>query len=258
MKKYRKLKEKIKRGTSLFLSSVLTMMVFFPYLPPMQVKAADHDYGDKVTLTSAHGDFGEDHKLYCIDKGGLAIWGIADDGDVYENHKPSEAELPLSKREQEYIFWGILSLQASLGDDKANKAISAINVSAQAQGKDPIGKKVSEEDLKALIYSSSVRAKYPWLETVAANTEDYLKMAGLIGGSGGSTQSGKLVPAVIANSTSLSTAYQISRTDFTIQFDAGGADAGFIQKVPILFSNDNGTNYDSTPTDARTYTKTSN
>ena len=68
-------------------------------------------------------------------------------------------------------------------------------------------------------------------------------MGGLLGGSGGSTQSGKKVPDIIADSTSLTTAYQINRSDFTIHFDAGGADADFIQKVPIVFSNDNGATY---------------
>ena len=231
-------------------------MTFLPYLPILQVGA--DDYGKQVTLTSAHGDIGKDHKLYCIDKGGLAIWGIAEKGDRYEGHRPSEAEVPLSKKEQEYVFWGILTLQASLGNKEANTIITAINTNAQAQGKTPIGKKVTEEDLKALIYMSSVRKKYLWLEEIAEHTEDYLKMAGLIGDNGGSTQSGKKVPNVIANSTSLSTAYQINHSDFTIHFDEGGADSDFIQKVPILFSNDSGATYNPVPTDSWTYTKTSN
>jgi len=255
MKKVSKWKERGKRATSLFLSAVLCLMTFFPYLPSLQVQAAEKD---TVTLTTAHGDFGGSHKLYCIDKGGFAIWGIADDGDVYKKHKPSEAEVPLSKKEQEYIFWGILSLQTTLGIKKANDIKTTINEKAEAQGKMKIGKSVSEEDLKALIYSSSVRNKYGWLETVAANTEEYLKMAGLIGGSSGSTQSGKKIPDAIANSTSPTSAYQISRSDFTIHFDEGGADADFIQKVPILFSNDNGSTYSPTPTDGWIYTKTDN
>lgn len=66
------------------------------------------------------------------------------------------------------------------------------------------------------------------------------------------------VPDIIADSTSLTTAYQINRSDFTIHFDAGGADADFIQKVPIVFSNDNGATYKPEPTDGWSYTKTSN
>lgn len=246
----------INRALSAFISLILALMTFFPYLPSMQIKAAD--FGNRVTLTTAHGDFGGSHKLYCIDKGGLAIWGIADDGDQYECHKPSDAEVPLTLREQEYIFWGLLSLQSSLGIKEANSIISIINNNAQAQGKATIGKPVTEEDLKALIYMSSVRNKYPWLEKVASNTEEYLKMAGLIGGNGGSTQSGRKIPTVIANHTSLTNAYQISLTDFTIQFDEGGADSDFIKKVPIYFSNNNGTTFEPSPTDGWTYTKTSN
>ena len=152
MKKVSKWKERGKRATSLFLSAMLCLMTFFPYLPSLQVQAAEKD---TVTLTTAHGDFGGSHKLYCIDKGGFAIWGIADDGDVYKKHKPSEAEVSLSKKEQEYIFWGILSLQTTLGIKKANDIKTTINEKAEAQGKMKIGKSVSEEDLKALIYSSS-------------------------------------------------------------------------------------------------------
>lgn len=257
MKKICKRKESGKRAVSLFLSVMLCLMTVFPYLPLLQVQAAA-SIGQIVTLTSAHGDIGGPHKLYCIDKGGLAIYGIADDGDKYAYHRPSEAEVPLSKQEQEYIFWGILTLQASLGEKKAIDIVKAINTNAMTQGKEKIGKLVTEEDLKALIYMSSVRDKYPWLEEVAANTEEYLKMAGLIGGNGGSTQSGKKVPDIIAHSTSLTSAYQINCTDFTIHFDAGGADADFIQKVPILFSNDNGTTFNPMPTDGWTYSKTAN
>lgn len=210
-----------------------------------------------VTLETAYGDFGGSHKLYCIDKGGLAVWGIAEKGDRYMYHKPSEAEVPLSMKEQEYIFWGILTLQASMGNKKAVKVIEAINAIAPAQGKPMIRPMVTEEDLKALIYMSSVRNKYKWLETVAANTDEYLKMAGLIGGSGGgSTQSGKKVPAVIAGNKSPESAYQISVSDWTIRFDASGADADFIRTVPIEFSNDNGINFNPSPTDGWMYTKT--
>lgn len=257
MKKFSKQKGTIKRTLSMLLSAVLALMVFFPYLPSIQVKAAAN-YGERKTLTSAHGDFGGSHRLYCIDKGGLAIWGIADDGDIYENHRPSEAEVPLSLREQEYIFWGILTLQASLGVKKANDIIFSINANASTEGKQQIKKNVTEEDLKSLIYMSGVRKKYPWLEEVAANTEEYLKLAGLIGGRGGSTQSGKKIPDVIANNTSLTSAYQISSADFTIHFDEGGADSDFIKTVPIHFSNNNGVSFEPTPTDGWIYTKTPN
>ena len=182
------------------MSAVLALMVFLPYLPPLQLEAAEND--NLVTLTTAHGDFGGDHRLYCIDKGGLAIWGIADDGDQYQKHSVSSMRIPLSEKEQEYIFWGILTLQASLGIPEAASAVKNINAEALKQGKEGISNLITEEDLKALIYRSDVRAKYPWLDTAAANTEDYLKMAGLIGGGSGTTQSGKKIPDVIAGSTS--------------------------------------------------------
>lgn len=235
-----------KRGTALLLAEILILTTCFPHVVPMKIKA--EEYGKKVILTSAQGDFDGEHKLYCIDKGGLAIWGIAAAGDEYECHKPTEAVQRMSMREQEYIFWGTLSLQALHGDESANKIIKKINDKAQIQGISPIGKLISEEDLKALIYSSSLRAKYPWLETVASNTKEYLTLAGLIGGSGGSTQSGKKIPNIIVKHTSLSAAYQIG-SDNTIHFEENGADSDFIQKVPIEFEGDDG---------GWTYTKTSN
>ncbi len=91
---------KNKKTISLLLSAVLALMVFLPYLPPLQLEAAEND--NLVTLTTAHGDFGGDHRLYCIDKGGLAIWGIADDGDQYQKHSVSSMRIPLSEKEQEY------------------------------------------------------------------------------------------------------------------------------------------------------------
>ena len=118
-----------RRAVSFVLSIVLMWMVCLPYLPPLQFQAAENR--NVVTLTSAHGEFGGEHKLYCIDKGGLAIWGIADDGDQYEMHSPSTMRIPLSQREQEYIFWGILTLQASMG---VTEAVSAENIFLQKIG----------------------------------------------------------------------------------------------------------------------------
>ena len=128
----------------------------------------------RQTLTTAHGDFGGTHKLYCIDKGGLAIWGIADDGDVYKKHRPSEAEVPLSKKEQEYIFWGILTLQASLGVKKANSIINIINSNAPAQGKIQIRKYVTEEDLTAVSYTHLLSPYVPvFHRTSATDNTDF-------------------------------------------------------------------------------------
>lgn len=247
--------KKRKQLIALLLSITLISVVFPPCLPSMQAKADQRK--ERVTLTTAQGEFGGDHKIYCIDKGGLAIWGIAAAGDQYECHKPSEAVQGLTLKEQEYIFWGILSLQASKGNKTANDIITVINTNAQSQGKERIGKLVTGEDLKALIYSSTLRSKYTWLETAASNTEEYLKLAGLLGGSS-SAQSGKKLPSVIADHTSISNAFQINQTDFTLHFDESGADADFIYKVPIEFSNNNGSSFESIPTDGWTYKKTNN
>ena len=101
MKKVSMWKERGKRATSLFLSVMLCLMTFFPYLSSLQVQAAEKD---TVTLTTAHGDFGGTHKLYCIDKGGLAIWGIADDGDVYKKHRPQKQKYLCRKKNKSTYF----------------------------------------------------------------------------------------------------------------------------------------------------------
>lgn len=255
--------------TAFLLSSVLTCMTVFPYLPVLPARAGT---GDTVVLTSAHGDYGGDHKLYCIDKGGYAFWGIADDGDVYECHRPSELSLAMTQWEKEYVFWGLLTLQASLGIREAADVVAKIRVNAQAVGRKPITNLVTEEDLKALIYSAEIREKYPWLDEAAAHTEEYLRMGGLLAGKGtgnGSTggengedasgrflPSGKTVPEVLVGSTSLGSAFQVNSTDFTLYFDETGADAEFIRQVPLLFSNDNGLTFQPEPTDGWMYQKT--
>lgn len=243
-----------RRTVSFILSIVLMWMVCLPYLPPLQFQAAENR--DTVVLTSAHGDFGGEHKLYCIDKGGLAIWGIADDGDQYERHSPSSMRIPLSQREQEYIFWGILTLQASMGVTEAVTAVKNIKANAAAQGKMPITSLVTEEDLKAIIYKADVRAKYPWLENAAADTEGYLKAAGLISEGGSISQSGKRIPEALAGCTSESAAYLVSADDYTIHFAEDGSDAEFIAAVPLLFSGDAGLSYTETPPDGWICTKT--
>ena len=67
MKRIRRWSETIKRKQAGFLAVILGMMVFVPYLP-VRIQAAP-DPGTVVTLTSAYGDTGLGHKLYCIDKG---------------------------------------------------------------------------------------------------------------------------------------------------------------------------------------------
>lgn len=176
-------RENVKRGMAFVLAIILGGMAFLPGFPVFPVKAAPAS-GQQTTLTTAHGDTLLGHKLYCIDKGGYAIWGIAEKGDLYEAHRPSQASVPLSSQEQKYVFWAMLSLRAALGDEKANTFIRAIMVAAKAQGKPEIIKMVSEEDLKTILYVPAVRAKYPWLEAAASNSEAYMQMGGMLSGGG--------------------------------------------------------------------------
>ena len=65
-------------GMAFVLAIILGGMAF-ARIPGFPVKAAPAS-GQQTTLTTAHGDTLLGHKLYCIDKGGYAIWGIAEKG----------------------------------------------------------------------------------------------------------------------------------------------------------------------------------
>ena len=252
-------RENAKRGMAFVLAIILGGMAFLPGFPVFPVKAAPAS-GQQTTLTTAHGDTLLGHKLYCIDKGGYAIWGIAEKGDLYEAHRPSQASVPLSSQEQKYVFWAMLSLRAALGDEKANTFIRAINVAAKAQGKPEIIKMVSEEDLKTILYVPAVRAKYPWLEAAASNSEAYMQMGGMLSGGGSGKENtgvgGGKIPNVIASSTSLGTAKQVDAATLTLSFAPDGSDWDFIRSVPLEFSNNDGVSFSPVPTDGWTYTKT--
>ena len=252
-------RENVKRGMAFVLAIILGGMAFLPGFPVFPAKAAPAS-GQQTTLTTAHGDTLLGHKLYCIDKGGYAIWGIAEKGDLYEAHRPSQASVPLSSQEQKYVFWAMLSLRAALGDEKANTFIRAINVAAKAQGKPEIIKMVSEEDLKTILYVPAVRAKYPWLEAAASNSEAYMKMGGMLSGGGSGKENtgvgGGKIPNVIASSTSLGTAKQVDAATLTLSFAPDGSDWDFIRSVPLEFSNNDGVSFSPVPTDGWTYTKT--
>ena len=252
-------RENVKRGMAFVLAIILGGMAFLPGFPVFPAKAAPAS-GQQTTLTTAHGDTLLGHKLYCIDKGGYAIWGIAEKGDLYEAHRPSQASVPLSSQEQKYVFWAMLSLRAALGDEKANTFIRAINVAAKAQGKPEIIKMVSEEDLKTILYVPVVRAKYPWLEAAASNSEAYMQMGGMLSGGGSGKENtgvgGGKIPNVIASSTSLGTAKQVDAATLTLSFAPDGSDWDFIRSVPLEFSNNDGVSFSPVPTDGWTYTKT--
>ena len=252
-------RENVKRGMAFALAIILGGMAFLPGFPAFPAKAAPA-IGQQTALTTAHGDTLLGHKLYCIDKGGYAIWGIAEKGDLYEAHRPSQASVPLSSQEQKYVFWAMLSLRAALGDEKANTFIRAINVAAKAQGKPEIIKMVSEEDLKTILYVPAVRAKYPWLEAAVSNSEAYMQMGGMLSGGGSGKENtgvgGGKIPNVIASSTSLGTAKQVDAATLTLSFAPDGSDWDFIRSVPLEFSNNDGVSFSPVPTDGWTYTKT--
>lgn len=235
------IREIVKRGAACGMAAVLGLMTAIPWLPPFTVHAADGS-GRRTILTSAYGDTDLGHKLYCIDRGGLALWGIADDGDVYECHRPSEASVPLSEMEKRYVFWAMVTQKAAMGDDKAGRVMECANAGAQAKGWPVIDSRVSEEDLKELIYLSSTRARYPWLEFVAGHSESYMEMGGLIG-TGNSTVGGKNIPEILSGALTVSSALKVNGDTGILSFDPSGADAEFIRTVPMEFSTDGGVTY---------------
>ena len=160
----------------------------------------------------------------------------------------------------EICILGDALAQSSAGDEKANTFIRAINVAAKAQGKPEIIKMVSEEDLKTILYVPAVRAKYPWLEAAASNSEAYMQMGGMLSGGGSGKENtgvgGGKIPNVIASSTSLGTAKQVDAATLTLSFAPDGSDWDFIRSVPLEFSNNDGVSFSPVPTDGWTYTKT--
>ena len=121
-------------GMAFVLAIILGGMAFLPGFPVFPAKAAPAS-GQQTTLTTAHGDTLLGHKLYCIDKGGYAIWGIAEKGDLYEAHRPSQASVPLSSQEQKYVFWAMLSLRAALGDEKGKYIYPGDQCGSKSTGK---------------------------------------------------------------------------------------------------------------------------
>lgn len=86
---------------------------------------------------------------------------------------------------------------------------------------------VSEEDLKTILYVPAVRAKYPWLEAAASNSEAYMQMGGMLSGGGSGKENtgvgGGKIPDVIASSTSLGTAKQVDAATLTLSFAPDGS-----------------------------------
>lgn len=226
-------KKKILRHAAAWVLTVILISgkllpVIFTY--PWRAQAAET--GDTVIA------YGAGFHHYCID--GVGANRALIDGDEYEYILPSET---LSREETALIFWGMLTLQASFGNmPQVNAVIQNINAQAAENGIAEITGFVTEADLKLLIHSSAVRGKYPWLKSVLAQGETYLKLAGLIGNSDdGAASDG--VPAVLQGHTMLGSpallaASQNSESsgEYILSFDPSGKDADFIRGVPLKYS----------------------
>ena len=203
-----------------------------PVIPLLPWKAEAARQGDTMTA------YGPDFHHYCIDGAGANRALI--DGDEYTYILPSET---LSREETALVFWGMLTLQASFGNvPQVNAVIRNINEGAAAQGVPAISNLVTEADLKLLIHSSAVRGKYSWLSAVLAQEETYLRLAGLLGGTGGG--SGMGIPAALqghtqaGNPAAFTPAQDSGRPgEYVLTFDPSGADAEFIRSVPLKFSS---------------------
>lgn len=77
--------KKWKRYMSFSLSLILALMLVFPYLPQIKVKAGGK-IGETVTITNIYGgNTGFSHNLYCVDGTGYHQWAVLGDGDEYTN-----------------------------------------------------------------------------------------------------------------------------------------------------------------------------
>lgn len=238
--------KKRNRFISWLLTVVITVMTFIPYIPAQAAKM--HNPGDNLPA------FGDTWHFYCIDAYGVASNGILGPGDMYTYVLPSTR---LNETERAYLFWATLSMLAGFGNQqKINTIIDNINAQAPSQGL-PTIEPVTEADLKTIIHKTATRNKYQWLTAAVNNAEEYMKLGGIISSGTETSNSGKSIPAVLQGHTDLTTALNVGNT-FTIEFDAGGADSDFIQKVPLYFSADGSDDsFTPEPVGGWTYVKTS-
>ena len=225
-------KKIIRRAAAWVLAVVLISGKLLPAVSALPWSAEAAEPGDTMIA------YGTGFHHYCID--GVGANRALIDGDEYEYILPSET---LSREETALIFWGTLTLQASFGNEpQINAVIRNINAQAADKGSPAITNFVTEADLKLLIHSSAVRGKYPWLKSVLAQEEAYLKLAGLIGNSDEAYGSG-LVPAVLQGHTQPESPVLLepsqsteSLGEYTLSFDPSGKDAEFIRSVPLKYS----------------------
>jgi len=224
-------------------------MLFLPHISVLDGSAAKmHQPGDQMAA------FSENWHFYCIDAYGVASNGVLQTGDMYTYVLPSTR---LNDTEREYLFWATLSMLAGFGNQQnINTVIDKINAQAPGRGLPTIDPLVTQADLKTIIHKASTRASYPWLNAVANNAEEYMKMGGIISSTSTTGTGGGSIPTVLQGHQDLSTALMIGNS-FTIDFDAGGADADFINTVPLKFSSDGSDgSFVSEPIGGWTYVKT--
>ena len=197
----------------------------------------------------------EDHFAYCIDSYELlgAAGGIM--GGVNEEYTYVQPTTKLSNEECAILFWGTLSMLASMGNQECATVRNKINAQAPSMGLPALTPMVTEQDLKLLIHLETMKRKYPWLNAVVEHGDSYMEMAGLKG-SGGSSMGGKTIPAVLQGHVDPSGALAVDKKTLAISFDSSGADREFIQKVPIQFSQTGGEPWSASPVDGWTYQKT--
>lgn len=222
-----RIKQMSQKVLAWILMTVIVWELIFSYLPAWTVMA------DSGTVLAWSGDWHH----YCIDGSGYAHNTASTKNDKYMRIDTAEG---LNSQERAILFWAMLSFKAVYCQDSAAMGkISAINDHASAAGLKPITSGVSEEDLKGVIHSSKVRGKYGWLDYAVSHGEAYLRLAGLLGGTGkGSGQ--KAVPALLQSATSLDRAVRAAGQgeSYTFDFDPSGRDGDFLAKVPLRLSAD--------------------
>ena len=231
-KRVERKKKSVTRAAAFLLAVILFSSRLLPIIPLLPWKAEAARHGDTMTA------YGAGFHHYCIDGTGANRALI--DGDEYTYILPSET---LTREEMALVFWGMLTLQASFGNvPQVNAVVRNINEGAAAQGVPAISSLVTEADLKLLIHSSAVREKYAWLKAVLAQEETYLRLAGLLGGTGGGGGTG--IPAALQGHTQTGNPAALTPVqgaehsgEYILNFNPSGADAEFIRNVPLKYSS---------------------
>ncbi len=210
-----------KRELAFGLALVLGLSVFLSSLPPLSFARAAEG-----TVEA----WGEGWHYYCIDGFGYAANGVCTNGDRYTLVSPSSE---LNGEEQALLFWAFLSFQAGLGNSQAAGFIHRIN---EKPGLRPVRPLVTEEDLKGVIHSERVRARYPWLEEAVNRGAEYLEAAGLLAEAGEGS-----IPAALKGAETLASAVLFSKEEggwWRLSFGDSEEIQEFLNKTPIELSLD--------------------